>query len=168
VQKAFYLPEAHTDMISAVIGEELGLVGIVAVVGLFALFGYAGLQIAKKAKDSYGKLLVAGLTSLVVIQATINLFAVMGMAPLTGVPLPLVSYGNSSLLTTLFAVGLILNVARGGTAGAGKLRVVDGGRAPARGRSRSSSAKRRQSGGGRGGNRGSRGARHGGRRRASG
>jgi cell division protein FtsW len=168
VQKAFYLPEAHTDMISAVIGEELGLVGIVGVVGLFALFGYAGLQVAKKAKDNYGKLLVAGLTSLVVVQATVNLFAVMGMAPLTGVPLPFVSYGNSSLLTTLFAVGLILNVARGGTARAGKLRVVDGGRAPARGRSRSSSAKRRQSGGGRGGNRGSRGARHGGRRRASG
>jgi cell division protein FtsW len=168
VQKAFYLPEAHTDMISAVIGEELGLVGIVGVVGLFGLFGYAGLQVAKKAKDSYGKLLVAGLTSLIVVQATINLFAVMGMAPLTGVPLPMVSYGNSSLLTTLFAVGLILNVARGGTARAGKLRVVEGGRAPARGRSRSSSAKRRKSGGGSGGNRGSRGARHGGRRRASG
>jgi cell division protein FtsW len=168
VQKAFYLPEAHTDMISAVIGEELGLVGIVGVVGLFGLFGYAGLQVAKKAKDSYGKLLVAGLTSLVVVQATINLFAVMGMAPLTGVPLPMVSYGNSSLLTTLLAVGLILNVARGGTAGAGKLRVVDGGRAPARKRSRSSSAKRRKSGGGSGGNRGTRGARHGGRRRASG
>ena len=60
VQKAFYLPEAHTDMISAVIGEELGLVGIVGVVGLFAMFGYAGLQVAKKAKDNYGKLLVAG------------------------------------------------------------------------------------------------------------
>ena len=169
VQKAFYLPEAHTDMISAVIGEELGLVGIVGVVGLFAMFGYAGLQVAKRAKDNYGKLLVAGLTSLVVVQATINLFAVMGMAPLTGVPLPFVSYGNSSLLATLFAVGLILNVARGGTARAGKLRVVEGGRVPARGgRSRTSSAKPRQSGGGRGGNRGSRGARHGGRRRASG
>ncbi len=168
VQKAFYLPEAHTDMISAVIGEELGLIGIVGVVGLFGLFGYAGLQVAKKAKDNYGKLLVAGLTSLIVVQATINLFAVMGMAPLTGVPLPMVSYGNSSLLATLFAVGLILNVARGGTARAGKLRVVEGGRAPARGRSRSSSAKRRKSGGGRGGNRGSRGTRHGGRRRASG
>jgi cell division protein FtsW len=169
VQKAFYLPEAHTDMISAVIGEELGLVGIVGVVGLFAMLGYAGLQVAKKAKDTYGKLLVAGLTSLIVVQAAINLFAVMGMAPLTGVPLPFVSYGNSSLLMTLFSIGLILNVARGGTARAGKLRVVEGGRAPdARGRSRSSSAKRRQSGGGRGGNRGSRGARHGGRRRASG
>jgi cell division protein FtsW len=168
VQKAFYLPEAHTDMISAVIGEELGMAGIVGVVGLFGMFGYAGLQIAKKAKDSYGKLLVAGLTSLVLVQATINLFAVMGLAPLTGVPLPFVSYGNSSLLATLFAVGLILNVARGGTARAGKLRVVEGGRSPSRGRSRSSSARRRQSGGGRGGNRGSRGARHGGRRRASG
>ncbi len=169
VQKAFYLPEAHTDMISAVIGEELGLIGIVGVVGLFGLLGYAGLQVAKRARDVYGKILVAGLTSLIVVQATINLFAVMGMAPLTGVPLPLVSYGNSSLMSTLFAVGLILNVARGGTAGAGKLRVVEGGRAPAtRRRSRKSSAKRRQSGGGRGGNRRSRGARHGGRRRASG
>ncbi len=168
VGKAFYLPEAHTDMISAVIGEELGMVGIVGVVGLFSMLGYAGLQVAKKAKDSYSKILVAGLTSLILVQATINLFAVMGLAPLTGVPLPLVSYGNSSLFATLLAVGLILNVARGGTAGAGKLRVVEGGRGSTRGRSRSSNAKRRQSGGGSGGNRGSRGARHGGRRRASG
>jgi cell division protein FtsW len=168
VQKAFYLPEAHTDMISAVIGEELGLVGILGVVGLFSLFGYAGLQVAKKAKDSYGKLLVAGLTSLVLVQATINLFAVMGLAPLTGVPLPFVSYGNSSLMATLLAVGLILNVARGGTARAGKLRVVEGGRKPARGRSRSSSARSRKSGSGSRGNGRSRSAGHGGRRRASG
>ena len=168
VQKAFYLPEAHTDMISAVIGEELGLVGILGVVGLFSLFGYAGLQIAKKAKDNYGKLLVAGLTSLVLVQATINLFAVMGLAPLTGVPLPFVSYGNSSLMATLFAVGLILNVARGGTARAGKLRVVEGGRQPARGRSRSSSVRSRKSAGGSRGNGRSRRAGHGGRRRASG
>ncbi|MEX2106305.1 MAG: putative lipid II flippase FtsW [Solirubrobacterales bacterium] len=176
VQKAFYLPEAHTDMISAVIGEELGLVGIVGVVGLFSMFGYAGLKVAQKARDTYGKLLVAGLTSLILVQATINLFAVMGLAPLTGVPLPFVSYGNSSLMATLFAVGLILNVARGGTASAartsagsraGKLRVVEGGRAPARERSRSSSARKAKSGGGGGGNRGARRARHGGRRRAS-
>ena len=176
VQKAFYLPEAHTDMISAVIGEELGLVGIVGVVGLFAMFGYAGFKVAQKAKDTYGRLLVTGLTSLILVQATINLFAVMGLAPLTGVPLPFVSYGNSSLMTSLFAVGLILNVARGGTAAAarastgsraGKLRVVEGGRAPARGRSRSSGARKAKSGGGGGGNRGARGARHGGRRRAS-
>jgi cell division protein FtsW len=168
VQKAFYLPEAHTDMISAVIGEELGLVGVLGVVGLFGLFGYAGLQIARKAKDIYGKLLVAGLTSLVLVQATINLFAVMGLAPLTGVPLPLVSYGNSSLMATLFAVGLVLNVARGGTARAGKLRVVEGGRKPARKRSRSSGGKSRKSGGGGRGNGRSRRAGHGGRRRASG
>ena len=168
VQKAFYLPEAHTDMISAVIGEELGLIGILGVVGLFSLFGYAGLRVAQKAKDRYGKLLVAGLTSLVLVQATINLFAVMGLAPLTGVPLPFVSYGNSSLMASLFAVGLILNVARGGTARAGKLRVVEGGRSPARGRSRSSSARSRKSGGGSRGNGRPRRAGHGGRRRASG
>jgi cell division protein FtsW len=170
VQKAFYLPEAHTDMITAVIGEELGLAGIVGVVGLFSLFGYAGLRIAQKAKDRYGKLLVAGLTSLVLVQATINLFAVMGLAPLTGVPLPFVSYGNSSLLTTLFAVGLILNVARGGTGGAGKLRLVEGGRSrtPSKGRSRSSGARSRKSGGGGGRNGRTRRAGHSGRRRASG
>jgi cell division protein FtsW len=178
VQKAFYLPEAHTDMITAVIGEELGLVGIVGVVGLFAMFGFAGFKIAQNAKDAYGKVLVAGLTSLILVQATINLFAVMGLAPLTGVPLPFVSYGNSSLMVSLFAVGLILNVARGGTAKAahtatgsraGKLRVVDGGRPPARARSGKKSASRKAQGRGRGGgNRGPRGARHGGRRRASG
>ncbi len=176
VQKAFYLPEAHTDMISAVIGEELGLIGVIGVVGLFAMFGYAGLKVAQKAKDTYGRLLVAGLTSLILVQATINLFAVMGLAPLTGVPLPFVSYGNSSLMTTLFAVGLILNVARGGTAKAarsatgsraGKLRVVEGGRAPSRERSRSSGARKAKSGGGGRGNGRPRRAGHGGRRRAS-
>src|SRR4051794_27074812 len=159
VSKAFYLPEAHTDMITAVIGEELGMVGITALVGLFGMFGYAGLKTAQKAKDSYSKLLVAGLTSLVLVQATINLFAVMGLAPLTGVPLPFVSYGNSSLMATLFAVGLILNVARGGSAraargsttGAGKLRVVQGGRTPASQRSRSSGARKAKGGRGGGG-----------------
>ncbi len=176
VQKAFYLPEAHTDMISAVIGEELGMVGIVGVVGLFAMLGYAGLKVAQRAKDNYGKLLVAGLTSLILIQATINLFAVMGLAPLTGVPLPFVSYGNSSLLATLFAVGLILNVARGGRSvavrastptRAGKLRVVEGGRSPARERSRSSGARKAKSRGRSGGNGRARRSRDGGRRRSS-
>ena len=172
VQKAFYLPEAHTDMISAVIGEELGLLGILGVVGLFALFGYAGLRVAQRARDRYSKLLVVGLTSMVVVQATINLFAVMGMAPLTGVPLPFVSYGNSSLLVTLFSVGLILSVARGGTAAAGKLRLVEGGRtAGTRKRSQSSRGSRgksAQSRGGSGGNRRPRRAGDGRRRRASG
>jgi cell division protein FtsW len=162
VQKAFYLPEAHTDMIAAVIGEELGLIGIAGLVGLFSLFGYAGFRIAQGAKDRYGKLLAAGLTAAILVQAVINLFAVMGLAPLTGVPLPFVSYGNSSLLVSLAAVGLILNVAAGGTATkaagrparragssrarAGKLRVVEGGRSPARGRSRSGAAKNGHSG----------------------
>lgn len=178
VQKAFYLPEAHTDMISAVIGEELGLMGILGVVGLFGMLGYAGLRVAQKARDRYTKLLVAGLTSMIVLQATINLFAVMGLAPLTGVPLPFVSYGNSSLMTTLLAVGLVLNVARGGKAtaaarpgrasGAGKLRVVEGGRSPAAKRSRSSRGKSAQSRGGGGGNRRPRRAGDGRRRRASG
>jgi len=177
VSKAFYLPEAHTDMITAVIGEELGLVGIGGIVGLFGMFGYAGLKVAQKAKDNYAKLLVAGLTSLVLVQAVINLFAVMGLAPLTGVPLPFVSYGNSSLMATLFAVGLILNVARGGSTAAargstptraGKLRVVDGGRASARERSRADGARKAKGRGGGGGNRGARRTRHGGRRRASG
>ena len=180
VMKAYYLPEAHTDMISAVIGEELGLVGILGVVGLFGMFGFAGLRIAQKAKDNYGKILVAGLTSMVLVTAAINLFAVMGLAPLTGVPLPFISYGNSALLSCLFAVGLILNVARGGTATmarttggrgssgrSGRLKVVEGGRTPARERSGASGARRAKSGGGSGGNRGARGARHGGRRRAT-
>ena len=134
LQKAFYLPEAHTDMIAAVIGEELGMLGIFALVGLYGMFAYAGLRIAQNARDRYGKLLAAGLTSLVMVQALVNLLAVFGMAPLTGVPLPFVSYGNASMLVLLAAVGLLLNVARGGSAGTAKrpssrdarLRVVDG------------------------------------------
>ena len=120
IQKAFYLPEAHTDMIAAVIGEELGMVGIGALVGLYGLFGYAGMRIAHNARDRYGKLLAAGLTALVLVQAVINLFAVLGLAPLTGVPLPFVSYGNSSMLVMLAGVGLLLNIARGGSARSAK------------------------------------------------
>ncbi len=113
VQKAFYLPEAHTDMIAAVIGEELGLVGISLLVGLFALFGWAGFRTVQRARDRYHKLLAAGLTAMILVQATLNLFAVLGLAPLTGVPLPFVSYGNSSLLVMLASVGLLLNIAGG-------------------------------------------------------
>ena len=86
VQKASYLPEAHTDMIAAVIGEELGLVGMFVLVGLFGMFGYAGLRAAHRARDRFSKLLAAGLTSLILAQAALNLFAVLGLAPLTGVP----------------------------------------------------------------------------------
>jgi len=122
VQKIFYLPEAHTDMILAIIGEELGLLGIIVVIVLYGMIGYAGLRTAKLAGDRYGKLLAAGVTSLILCQATLNFFAVLGMAPLTGVPLPFLSYGSSNLIVLLGAMGLLLNVAAtsGTTARAGR------------------------------------------------
>jgi cell division protein FtsW len=113
VQKIFYLPEAHTDMILAVIGEEWGVMGIAGVAGLFGLLGYAGLRAAKLAKDRYAKLVAAGITGLILSQAILNFFAVMGMAPLTGVPLPFISYGSSNLIVVLAGAGILLNVAGG-------------------------------------------------------
>ena len=112
VQKIFYLPESHTDMIFAIIGEELGLVGSVAVIAGFLLFGYAGFRIALACRDPFGKRLAAGLTVLVCGQAAINFAAVMGLAPLTGIPLPFVSYGGTALVVTLAAAGVLLNIAR--------------------------------------------------------
>jgi cell division protein FtsW len=111
VQKIYYLPEASTDMIFAIIGEELGLVGVLAVISAFALFAYAGLNIALRCRDPFGKRLAAGLTALVCGQAAVNVSAVMGLAPLTGVPLPFVSYGGSSLVVSLASVGILLNIA---------------------------------------------------------
>jgi len=98
VEKIFYLPEAHTDMILAVIGEELGLVGSAAVIAAFAAFAWTGLSIALACRDPFGKNLAVGLTALVCGQAAINLAAVLGLAPLTGIPLPFVSYGGSNLV----------------------------------------------------------------------
>jgi cell division protein FtsW len=169
IQKAYFLPEAHTDMIAAVIGEELGLVGITALVGLYGLFGYAGLRTAQKARDRYGKLLAAGITSLICGQAVVNLFAVLGLAPLTGVPLPFVSYGNSSLIITLVAVGLLLGVARQPAAAAApaRLRVVEGGRATRRAATGGRTARSGQGRNSSRRNSGARGAGAGGRRRAS-
>ena len=118
VQKIFYLPEAHTDFILAIIGEELGVIGLCGLLLLYALVAWAGLRIAQSASGRYAKLLAAGLTSLILCQALLNLFAVLGIAPLTGVPLPFLSYGSTSLVTLLIAVGLLLNIARGGTANA--------------------------------------------------
>jgi cell division protein FtsW len=135
VQKIFYLPEAHTDMILAVVGEELGMVGVSALAALYGMIGYAGFRAAKAARDRYAKLLAAGVTSLILAQAVLNFFAVMGLAPLTGVPLPFVSYGNSNLIVLLGAMGLLLAVAQGGQAQAARrgrgerLRSIDGGRA---------------------------------------
>ena len=114
VQKIFYLPEAHTDFILAVIGEELGVAGILALLFLYGLIAYAGLRAARTARGSYAQLLGAGLTALILCQATLNVFTVLGLAPLTGVPLPFISSGSSSLLTLLTAMGLLLNVASGG------------------------------------------------------
>jgi cell division protein FtsW len=111
VQKIFYLPEAHTDMIFAIIGEELGLVGSTLVIGAFAAFAWAGFRIALACRDPFGKRLAAGITTLVCGQAAVNLAAVLGIAPLTGIPLPFVSYGGSSLVVLLTAVGVLLNIA---------------------------------------------------------
>jgi cell division protein FtsW len=111
VEKIGYLPEAHTDMIFAVIGEELGLIGSTLVVGAFAAFGFAGFRVALRCRDPFGKLLASGITALVCGQAAINLAAVLGIAPLTGIPLPFVSYGGSSLVVLLAGVGILLNIA---------------------------------------------------------
>ena len=125
VQKLFYLPEAHTDMILAVIGEELGFVGIAGVLFLYGMIAYAGLRAARMARDLYSKLLAAGITSVILIQATVNFFAVLGVLPLTGVPLPFISYGNSNLVVLLAGMGILINVAQR-PAARPKLRVVEG------------------------------------------
>jgi cell division protein FtsW len=126
-----FLPNAHTDFIFAIIGEELGLLGIFGVTGLYAMIGYAGLRAAKAARDRYSKLVAAGVTSLIVCQALLNFFAVLGMAPLTGVPLPFISYGSTNLIVLLGGMGLLMNVAASGGLGARSappLRAIDGGR----------------------------------------
>jgi cell division protein FtsW len=110
-QSSFYLPEAHTDMIAATIGEELGLIGLALLVAAFAAFAWAGFRVALTCRDPFGKRLAAGITTLVCGQAVINLAAVLGVAPLTGIPLPFVSYGGSSLIVLLAAVGILLNIA---------------------------------------------------------
>jgi cell division protein FtsW len=124
VQKLFYLPEAHTDMIFAIVGEELGLFGSTLVIFGYGVFAYAGLRIALSCRDPFGKRLAAGLTVLVCGQAGINLAAVMGLAPLTGIPLPFVSYGGSSVVVALASVGVLLNIASNG-AREGRARVSD-------------------------------------------
>jgi cell division protein FtsW len=123
LEKDFSLPEAPTDFILAVIGEELGFVGIAVLLALYGLIAYAGLRVAHRAKGAYAMLIAVGVTSLILLQASLNVFAVLGIAPVTGVPLPFVSYGASNLLVMLAAMGLLLNVAGGG---AGHLRAVGG------------------------------------------
>jgi len=123
VAKVNYLPEAHTDMIFATIGEELGLIGAALVIAAYCAFAYAGLRVALRCRDPFGKRLAAGLTTLVCGQALVNLAAVLGLAPLTGITLPFVSYGGSSLVVSLASVGVLLNIA--GHGGAASAQVSD-------------------------------------------
>jgi cell division protein FtsW len=109
-----YLPEAPTDMMAAVIGGQFGLVGMLLVFLAFGAFAYAGIRLALACKDPFSKRLAAGVTALICGQAAINIAAVIGAAPLTGIPLPFLSYGGSSLIVMLGSVGVLLNIARNG------------------------------------------------------
>jgi cell division protein FtsW len=111
-QKLFYLPEPHTDFIFAVTAEELGLVGTIFVVALFAIFLWRGMRASWRTSDLFGRYLAVGITSMVVLQAFINISVVLGMMPTKGIPLPLVSYGGSSLFVTLACVGVLLNITK--------------------------------------------------------
>ncbi len=122
VEKLLWLPEAQTDFILAVIGEELGLLGILVVACLYGMIAYAGMRTARRAASRYTKLLASGLTSLILCQGILNIFVVLGIAPLTGVPLPFISYAPTNLLVMLVSVGLLLGIAR---PAARELRLVD-------------------------------------------
>jgi cell division protein FtsW len=111
-QKLFYLPEAHTDFIYAVLCEELGFLGGIAVLALFAVYGWRGLRAALAAPDEFGRLTALGITVMVLSQALINLGVVLGMMPTKGLPLPFISYGGSSLLVMLLATGVLLNISQ--------------------------------------------------------
>jgi cell division protein FtsW len=111
-QKLFFLPEAHTDFIYAIIGEELGFIGAVVVLALFAVYGWRGFVAAMKAGDDFGKFLALGITTMVVGQALINLSVVLGLMPTKGIPLPFMSYGGSSLIAMLLATGVLLNISQ--------------------------------------------------------
>jgi len=150
VQKVFYLPEAHTDFILAVIGDELGVAGVCGLLLLYGMIGYAGLRTAKAAATRYQQLLAAGLTGLILCQALLNVFAVLGIAPLTGVPLPFISSGSSSLLVLLATMGLLLNIAARSTSHLTLLPQPPGERADARGSSGESADRSRRDGRARG------------------
>jgi cell division protein FtsW len=111
-QKLFYLPEPHTDFIFAVTAEELGLVGAMCVVTLFGIFLWRGMRTSSRTEDLFGRYLAVGITGMVVLQALINISVVLGMMPTKGIPLPLVSYGGSSLFVTLACVGVLLNITK--------------------------------------------------------
>ena len=116
LQKRLYLPEAHTDFIFAIVGEELGIVATLAVVVAFMVFFVCGMRISGRASDAGGRLLAFGITILMSIQAIVNVAMVTGCFPTKGFPLPFISFGGSSLIVTLFMIGVLLNVADQGTA----------------------------------------------------
>src|SRR5215468_16130 len=111
-QKLFYLPEPHTDFIFAVTAEELGLVGAMAVIILFTIFLWRGTRAALRTSDNFGRFLAVGITSMIVLQAFINISVVLGLMPTKGIPLPFVSYGGSSLFVMLGCVGVLLNITK--------------------------------------------------------
>jgi cell division protein FtsW len=111
-QKLFYLPEAHTDFIYAVICEELGFIGAMVIIALFVVYGWRGTRAAFSAPDGFGRLLALGITAMVMSQALINFAVVLGMVPTKGIPLPFISYGGSSLLVMLLATGVLLNISQ--------------------------------------------------------
>lgn len=112
VQKFNYLPEPIGDSIFAVLGEELGFLGVVYLVILYAIVGTRGYFIAKRAESQFGRLLASGVTSIILIQATLNIGSMLGILPLTGVPLPLVSHGGTALMVALFELGVLLNISK--------------------------------------------------------
>ena len=113
-QKWMYVPNAHTDFIFSILGEELGLVGEIVVLLAFGVLIYAGIRIAARAPDVFGRLLASGIVSWFGLQIVVNLGAVTGLLPITGVPLPMLSYGGSSLVVSLAAVGILVNIAKAG------------------------------------------------------
>jgi cell division protein FtsW len=111
-QKCLYIPEPHTDFIFSIIGEELGLIGGAFIILLFVIFVWRGIKTAVTARDMYGTILGIGVTSVIAVQAIINIAVVTGSMPVTGVPLPFISYGGSALVINMFAMGILLNVSR--------------------------------------------------------
>jgi cell division protein FtsW len=112
-QKFGYIPASHTDGIFAILGEELGLIGCLAVIGLFAFLAYRGFRVALASPDAFGTVLAAGLTCSLIFQALINIAVVTALAPITGIPLPFISFGGSSLVVSMMAIGLLLAISRG-------------------------------------------------------
>ena len=111
-QKQFYLPEPQTDFIFSIISEEFGVLGVLIVVSLFSLILFLGFKIAINSKDEFAKYLAFGLTFQIIIQAVLNLSVVIGLIPVTGVTLPFLSYGGSSLLISMISIGILLNISK--------------------------------------------------------